>query len=291
MNETREVLIQIITEKAREMRRHAIDMAVLAGSNGAHLGPGYSMTEITATLYFGIMNYDPQNPTWPDRDRFILSKGHGVLGYYTALAEAGFFPMEVLDTFETDACDLSGHPCMKLDYGIEASTGSLGHGLPIAVGYALAARLDHRPYTVYCLVGDGECNEGSIWEAVMTANQYQLDNLVVVLDRNYLQSDGLSREIIQMDDMAEKWRAFGWLVREVDGHDVGQLLEALHIKSRPRGKPYVVIAHTTKGKGVSFFENNNDWHHNRLSKELAEKAYAELGFEYDGRFKVQERGG
>ena len=276
--ETKEQIIQRITEKARLMRKHAIKMALLAGPNGAHLGPGYSMTEIAATLYFGIMNYDPKNPTWVDRDRFILSKGHGVLGYYTALAEAGYFPMEVLDTFEKDECDLSGHPCMKLDYGIEASTGSLGHGLSIGVGLALAGKLDKKNYTVYVVVGDGECDEGMVWEAVMTANQYQLDNLVVIVDRNLLQSDGLCREIIQLDDLGEKWRQFGWVVREVDGHNVSDLLEALHIKSRPKGRPYAIIAHTIKGKGVSFFENNNDWHHNRMTKELAASALAEMGY-------------
>jgi transketolase len=229
-------------------------------------------------LYFGIMNHDPQNPTWPDRDRFILSKGHGVLGYYTALAEAGYFPLQVLDTFETDDSDLPGHPCRKIDYGIETSTGSLGHGLSIGVGLALAGKLDKKNYTVYVVVGDGECDEGTVWEAVMSANQFQLDNLVVVVDRNLLQSDGLSREIMQLDSLGEKWRQFGWVVREVDGHNVGDLLEALHIKSRPKGHPYAVIAHTIKGKGVSFFENNNQWHHSSLNKEQAANALAEMGY-------------
>ncbi len=280
VNKTRDIVIQEIEEKAMIMRKLAIDMGLIAVRNGAgsHLGPGYSIMEITASLYFHVMKYDPKNPTWEERDRFILSKGHGVLGFYTALALAGYFPVEQLLTFDTDQSDLVGHPCMNLNYGIEASTGSLGHGLSIATGYALAAKRDHKNFTVYCLVGDGECNEGSIWEAVMTANQYDLDNLVVIIDRNRLQSDGISTDIIQMDDMAEKWRAFGWMVREINGHNVGEILDVLHEKSRPRGKPYVVIAHTIKGKGVSFFENNNDWHYGRLTQEQAAQAYEELGF-------------
>jgi len=281
-------IIKEIEAKARMMRKLAIDMGLVAVRNGAgaHLGPGYSMTDITATLYFHVMNHNPKDPRWEDRDRFILSKGHGVLGFYTALALAGYFPSEQLLTFDTDESELVGHPCMNLDYGIEASTGSLGHGLSIAAGYALAAKLDKKKFSVYCLLGDGECDEGSVWEAVMAVNQYRLDNLVAIIDRNRLQSDGLSREIIQMDDMAEKWRAFGWLVREINGHDVGEIIDALHIKSRPVGRPYVIIAHTIKGKGVSFFEDDNAWHYGRLTNEQAEQAYKELGFSQNGKEAV-----
>ena len=278
-------IIKEIEAKARMMRKLAIDMGLVAVRNGAgaHLGPGYSMTDITATLYFHVMNHNPKDPRWEDRDRFILSKGHGVLGFYPALSLAGYFPVEQLLTFDSDESELVGHPCMNLDYGIEASTGSLGPGLSIAAGYALAAKLDKKKFSVYCLLGDGECDEGSVWEAVMAVNQYRLDNLVAIIDRNRLQSDGLSREIIQMDDMAEKWRAFGWLVREINGHDVGEIIDALHIKSRPVGRPYVIIAHTIKGKGVSFFEDDNAWHYGRLTNEQAEQAYKELGFSQDGK--------
>ena len=282
---TRCEIISEIEEKACLMRKLSVDMglvAVKAGA-GAHLGPGYSMTEITASLFFHIMKHNPKNPRWEERDRFILSKGHGVLGYYPALALAGYFPVEQLLTFDTDESDLVGHPCMNLDYGIEASTGSLGHGLSLSVGYALAAKLDRKSFTVYCLLGDGECNEGSVWEAVMSGNQYSLDNLVAIVDRNRLQSDGLSREIIQMDSMAEKWRAFGWLVREIDGHNVGEIIDALHIKSRPVGRPYAIIAHTIKGKGISMFEDDNAWHYGRLTQEQAEQAYQELGFSPQGK--------
>jgi transketolase len=257
-------------------------MALVAGSNGAHLGPGYSMAEIMATLYTGIIRHDPQNPVWPDRDIFILSKGHGVLGYYTILAECGYFPIELLKTFETKDSPLAGHPSIDKELGIEFSTGSLGHGLSIGVGIALAARMDGRDTDTYVYMGDGECNEGAVWEAAMSAHQFTLDNLVAVIDRNRIQSDGLSREIIDMGDMAEKWRSFGWLVREVDGHDIRQLLDAFHKRNRPNRQPYAVIAHTVKGKGVSFFENNNVWHHSKLNREQYVSALKELGFDENG---------
>jgi transketolase len=225
-----------------------------------------------------VLRQDPRNPEWPDRDRFILSKGHGILGYYTALAEAGYFSHQfLLDHYESDEGPFCGHPCRNLGYGIETSTGSLGHGLSIGVGIALAAKLDHKSYDTYVLMGDGECNEGSVWEAIMLAYQYKLDNLVAIVDRNKLQSDGLSREIIDMEPIADKWKSFGWLVREVDGHDPSELLDAFHCKSRPLGRPYVVIAHTTKGKGVSLFEDNNTWHHHKISSVEAEQALRELG--------------
>lgn len=275
---TREQLIAKIKEKARLMRRHSLDMALVAGSNGAHLGPGNSMSEIMATLYFGVMRHEPKNPRWPDRDRFILSKGHGVLGYYTVLAEAGYFPVEMLRTFETTDSPLAGHPSAALDLGIEASTGSLGHGLSLGVGLALGAKMDKKDYFTYVYLGDGECNEGMVWESIMCAKQLQLDNLVAIVDRNRIQSDGISRDIMDLGDMADKWRSFGWSAREVDGHDVPQLLDALHYRNIPKGSPYVIIAHTIKGKGVSFFENNNAWHHAKLTPDEYDRAVKELGF-------------
>ena len=194
------------------------------------------------------------------------------------MAEAGHFTYQfLLDEYATDAGPFCGHPCRNLAFGIETSTGSLGHGLSIGVGIALAAKLDHSTSDTYVLLGDGECNEGSVWEAVMLANQHKLDNLIAIVDRNNLQSDGLSREIIDMEPVADKWRSFGWLVQEVNGHNPGELLDAFDRKSRPVGRPYVVIAHTTKGKGVSLFENNNTWHHHKISPAEAEQALAELG--------------
>ena len=271
-----------IKNKARLMRKHSLDMALVAGSNGAHLGPGNSMSEIMATLYFDVMHHDPKNPLDPDRDRFILSKGHGVLGYYTALAEAGYFPVEMLKTFETNNSPLAGHPSIHHELGIDYSTGSLGHGLSIGVGSALGAKKAQKSFITYVYMGDGETNEGLIWEAAMAAAHLGLDNLVAIVDRNLLQSDGLSREIVDLGDMAEKWRAFGWHVEEVDGHDVEALLDVFQERKRPHGKPYVVIAYTIKGKGISFFENNNKWHHAKLTPEQYEQAMAELGFNEKG---------
>jgi transketolase len=282
LGETQEHLVLRIAERARRMRRHALDMALVAGSNGAHLGPGYSMAEITATLYTAVLRHDPENPQWPDRDRFILSKGHGVLGYYTILAECGYFPVELLGTFETKDSPLAGHPSIHGELGIDFSTGSLGHGLSLGVGTALAARMDGRDSDTYVYLGDGECDEGMVWEAAMAARQFRLDNLVAIVDRNRIQSDGLSREILDLGDMAEKWRCFGWSVREVDGHDIPGLLDAFHRKSRPSGQPYAVVANTVKGKGVSFFENNNQWHHSKITRRQYVDALAELGYDGNG---------
>lgn len=282
MVETQGILIKKINERARLIRKHSLDMALVAGSNGAHLGPGYSMAEIMSTLYTAVMRHDPKNPLWADRDRFILSKGHGVLGYYTILAECGYFPVELLKTFETKDSPLAGHPSIHQDLGIEFSTGSLGHGLSLGIGTALAARMDKKDTDVYVYMGDGECNEGTVWEAAMSANQFKLDNLVAIIDRNKIQSDGISREIIDLGDMAEKWRSFGWFVREVDGHDVGQLLDVFHKRNRPNRQPYAIVAHTIKGKGVSFFENNNLWHHNKINRQQYIDAMKELGYNQDG---------
>ena len=281
MNAKQELIVNI-ERKARLMRKHSLDMALVAGSNGAHLGPGNSMSEIMATLYFGVMRHDPKNPLDPDRDRFILSKGHGVLGYYTALAEAGYFPVEMLKTFETDDSPLAGHPSIHHELGIDYSTGSLGHGLSIGVGGALGAKKANKKFMTYVYMGDGETNEGSIWEAAMSAAHLGLDNLIGIVDRNLIQSDGLSRNIVDMGDMAEKWRAFGWHVVEVDGHDVPALLDAFEERQRPKNKPYVIIAHTIKGKGVSFFENDNKWHHAKLTHQQYVDALFELGFGENG---------
>lgn len=274
---TRTELISFIEDKARRMRVHSLDMALVAGSSGAHLGPGNSMCDIMATLYFGIMKHDPKNPFDEDRDRFILSKGHGVLGYYTALAEAGYFPVEMLKTFETNDSPLAGHPSIHHELGIDYSTGSLGHGLSLGVGCALDAKKTHKDFLTYVYMGDGETNEGSIWEAAMTAAHHELDNLIGIVDRNLLQSDGRGRDIVDMGDMAAKWRAFGWHVVELNGHSVEELLNAFETRQRPHNKPYLIVAHTIKGKGISFFENDNKWHHARLTPEQYTRAMQELG--------------
>lgn len=273
---SRSETIRLVEEQAYRLRRRVLEIGLEAGPHGAHFGSAYSMAEAISAVFFGVLRSDPAHPDDPGRDRFILSKGHGAIAYYITLAEAGFLPEGLLHTFETKDSLLPGHPCMHRDMGLEYSTGSLGHGLSLGVGVALHAKRTGRDYQTYVLVGDGECNEGSVWEAAMAARQFGLDNLTVIVDRNRLQSDGLCRKVMDMDDMAAKWRAFGWEATDVDGHDAGALLDSLHERSRPTGKPRAVIAHTVKGKGVSFFENNNDWHHRSITPEQVAAAMAEL---------------
>lgn len=272
---TKEQLLDQMTGMSQNMRRLAFDMALRAGSQGAHLGGGLSIMEIMAVLYGGVMKFEAGNPKWAGRDRFILSKGHGVLAYYSALAEAGFFPAAELEAFETDEGPFGGHPVVNLEKGIEFSSGSLGMGLSFGIGIALTRKPDN-DFNVYVLLGDGECNEGSVWEAAMSAGHYQLGNLVAIIDRNNLQYDGSNDKVMDLMNFADKWRAFGWEAVEVDGHDIAQLYEAFVNPNRDPHKPYVVIANTVKGKGVSFMENQRDWHHSRLTQAQYEQAIAEL---------------
>lgn len=273
---SREQVIDKVEKMAKRMRKHALDMALSAGSNGAHIGPGLSMIEITATLYGAVMKIDPQNPNWEDRDRFILSKGHGTLGYYTALAEAGLIEVDELATFEANEGFLPGQPTLNMAKGIEFSSGSLGLGLSLGIGVAMTAKRMSKDYKTFVLMGDGECNEGTVWEAAMAASHYGLNNLIAIIDKNCIQSDGGCSIIMNMGDMAGKWRSFGWEVVEVDGHNICEIYDAFLNSSRSATKPYVVIASTVKGKGVSFMENNNEWHHSRLSKTQYDAAMLEL---------------
>jgi len=271
-----EVIIPI-QKMAKRMREHALQMAFSAGANGAHLGGGLSMMDIMATLYGGILHLDPKNPEWDERDRFILSKGHGVLAYYTALAEAGFFPVEDLKKFELNGEFLPGHPVMNLKKGIECSGGSLGMGLSLGVGIALVGKMRNKRYRSFVLMGDGECNEGSVWEAAMSASHFHLTNLIAIIDKNNLQYDGCCSEIMNMDDFKAKWESFGWTVTETDGHNIKELYDAFSLCTGPFGKkPHVIIAHTIKGKGISFMENNAAWHHSRLSQKQYDLALAEV---------------
>lgn len=261
------------------MRRQALRMALSAGSLGSHVGPGLSLIEICAVLYGAVMKLKPDQPQWEQRDRFLLSKGHGTLAYYTALAEAGFFPPSELEQFEVPESWLTGQPSMYLEKGIELASGSLGLGLSVGIGVALAAKKKGLSYTTYVLMGDGECNEGTVWEAAMAAAHFRLDNLVAVIDANGMQSDGPCASIMDMGSHTAKWQSFGWEVLEADGHDVGSLYDVF---TGPRGappRPRVVIARTVKGKGVSFMENNNEWHFSRLTQEQYAAAMAELGDE------------
>ena len=273
--ESREHIVKKIEQMSRRMRRKALDMALAAGANSTHFGSGLSIIEITATLYGAVMKYDRDNPEWGERDRFILSKGHGVLGYYAALAEAGFIPIEDLSTFEKTGSYLVGHPVINRQRGIEFSNGSLGMGLSLCIGVALAGKRRNNKYKVYVLIGDGECNEGSVWEAAMASAQFKLNNLVAIIDKNNFQLGGPNSDIMSVGDLAAKWRSFGWDVMEVDGHNVGELYDAFCRIDIPE-KPVVIIAHTIKGKGVSFAENNNAWHHAALSKAQYDIAIAEL---------------
>jgi len=274
---SRQEQIDKVTAMAQRMRRNALKMAFQAGSNGAHLGPGLSIMEITASLYGAVMRFDPADPRFIDRDRFILSKGHGSLGYYTALAEAGIISTEELFSFEENGGLFPGQPAKNIDKGIEVSSGSLGLGLSIGIGIALDAKRKGKGYTVYVLLGDGECNEGTVWEAAMAAAHFHLDNIVAIVDNNSMQSDGPTASILDMIDLPSKWKSFGWYVKQVNGHDPASLLAALIDDKVPTGSPSVVIAKTIKGKGVSFMENNNMWHHNRLTKEQYDAALKELG--------------
>lgn len=269
--------IKKIKELADKMRRKALEMALAAGSNGSHLGAGLSSMEILACLYGGIMNIDSKNPHMEGRDYFIPSKAHCVLSFYTALAYAGFFPAEELDTFEVNGSKLPGHPVMNVDMGIEFSGGSLGMGFSQGVGLALAGKRKGNNNRIYVLLGDGECDEGSNWEAAMSASNFRLDNLTVIIDRNKLQYDGETEEVMALTSLKEKFASFGFCVYETDGNDADMLYNTfIKAKSSSEGKPTAIIADTIKGKGVSFMENKKEWHHSRLTKQQYDIAVSEL---------------
>ncbi|MFC3031828.1 transketolase [Pseudoalteromonas fenneropenaei] len=261
---------------AKFMRQKMLDISYQSGTS-THLGGALSMAEVMATLYGKVLRFDKNNPRWEDRDRFILSKGHGVLGFYPALLAAGIISEEKFATFQTNGSDLIAHPVMNLDLGIESSNGSLGHGISMAVGIATAAKRKNVAFKTYTLVGDGETNEGSVWEAAMLAAHLQLDNLTVIVDYNRHQNDGAGKDILLIDNMAERFSAFGWHAIEVDGHNIEEIVVAF--EETVFNRPKVIVAHTTKGKGVSFMENDNSWHHNRLTKNNYELAIGELNVE------------
>jgi transketolase len=259
---------------ARKLRRHIITMIGRVGSG--HPGGSLSAVEIVSTLYFRVLRHNPRDPQWSDRDRFILSKGHAAPMLYATLAECGYFPVEELFTLRKLDSRLQGHTDRRLTPGIEMTAGSLGQGLSFATGIALAGRLDSKPYRVYVLLGDGECDEGQVWEAAMAAAHFKLDNLVAIVDRNELQIDGWTCDVMGLEPFNSKWSSFGWHVIEVDGHDFAQLEEAYAQVRMVKGQPTVIIAHTTKGKGVSFMENNADFHGKAPTPEQVEIALKEL---------------
>jgi transketolase len=271
----RKKLIRDIEDMAARMRKSALDMAFSARGSASHIGAGMSIIDVLAVLYGGVMKLDKGDPIWAGRDRFILSKGHGVLGYYAALAEIGYLSKDDLDTFERSGTFLAGHPVMNRERGIEFTNGSLGMGLSLGVGVALALKKRGGANKVYVLVGDGECNEGAVWEAAMSAAQFKLDNLVAIADCNAFQLGGRNEDIMSVGDMAEKARSFGWNAVTVDGHDAERLYESL-TASYENGKPLMIAAKTIKGKGFSMFESDNRWHHAMLSKSQYDSLAEEL---------------
>jgi transketolase len=258
---------------AKAIREHALRMAHRARSS--HVGSCLSAADILAVLYGKVLRVDPKRPDWPERDRFILSKGHAAAALYAVLAERGFFPVDRLETYCQDGSSLLGHVTTGVP-GVEVSTGSLGHGLPIACGMALAAKRRKLPWRVFTLLSDGELDEGSNWEAILFAPHHRLDNLTAIVDFNKIQSFGTVKEVLDLDPLAEKWRAFRWGVREIDGHDLGQVEQTLAQLPFEAGKPSVVIAHTVKGKGVSFMEGQLAWHYKSPTPEQLAQALAEL---------------
>ena len=263
-----------LREISIRIRRHIVTMTGLAKSG--HPGGSLSAADIITVLFFKKMRIDTKNPRWKERDIFILSKGHATPVLYAALAEAGFFPVEELKNFRRLRSHLQGHPDRLMTPGVEMSTGSLGQGLSVANGVAMAFKIDKTPRKVYVLIGDGELQEGQIWEAAMTAAHYKLDNLTAIVDYNGLQIDGPVSKVKEVAPVAEKWKAFGWEVKEIDGHDFKQIIEALDWADGVRGKPAVIIAHTLKGKGISFMEGKVKFHGVPPSEEEMKKALEEL---------------
>ncbi|QDU99041.1 transketolase [Lignipirellula cremea] len=259
---------------AKQIRIHALKMTSQGGSS--HIGSAFSMADIIAVLYGGAMKVDPLDPRAADRDRFLLSKGHAGAAVYAALAERGFFPVEKLSTHYQDGSDLSGHVSHKGIPGVEFSTGSLGHGLPVAAGMAKAARLKGEQHRVFALLSDGECDEGSNWEAILFAAHHQLNNLVCIIDYNKIQSLAPVAETLALEPFVDKWISFGWHVIEVDGHDHQQLKDSFLPHANSTNKPLCVLAHTTKGKGVSFMEDTVLWHYRTARDEEFNAALAEL---------------
>ena len=263
-----------LKEVTRRLRRHIVTMIGKAGSG--HPGGSLSAVEIATALFWKIMSHKPSDPHWKDRDRFILSKGHAAPLLYSVLAECGYFPVSELSTLRLLDSRLQGHADRTATPGVEMSSGSLGQGLSFAVGVALAGRLNSQDYRVYALLSDGECDEGQIWEAAMSAAQFKLDNLTAIVDNNGIQLSGFNKDIMGIEPFTDKWAAFGWKVFDVNGHDLAQVIDALEKAKQVKGQPAVIIARTVKGKGVSFMENNVDFHGKAPSAEQLETALKEL---------------
>jgi transketolase len=267
--------VAALKRQAAQLRGKVIQMSHAA--QAAHLASSLSCADVVTAAYWHVLNIDPREPKHPLRDRFILSKGHAAAALYAALAMRGFFPIEELDTYCRDGGRLAEHPPANLLPGVEAATGSLGHGLPLGCGMALSGRIKGESFRVFALLSDGENNEGSVWEAAMFAAAQKLENVCVVVDYNKWQATARSNETLMLAPLADKWRAFGWDAHEIDGHDVGALAEAMQRVPNGSGKPVALIAHTVKGKGVSFMEDDNNWHYRAPTSEEVVKAHKELG--------------
>lgn len=270
----REAAVSSLVALCNRLRIDILHMIATAGSG--HPGGSLSAVDVIATLYEHILRHDPQRPHWPERDRFILSKGHAAPALYAVLAHHGYFPRADLATLRKFNSPLQGHPVVGTAKGVEACTGSLGQGLSVAQGMALAARLDRIPFRVFCMLGDGEIQEGQVWEAALSAPRYGLDNLVAIVDLNGGQLDGRVADILPLEPVVDKWRAFGWSVREIDGHEHAQILDALRDAGSERGMPTLIASRTVKGKGVSFMEHQVGWHGTAPNPEQLQQAIAEL---------------
>ena len=266
--------VEAVTRQARQIRRHIVEMVYLAKSG--HIGGALSATDIVTALYWDLMRIDPARPDWPDRDRFILSKGHACPVWYSNLATRGYFGIEHLKTLRQFGSILQGHPDMHKTPGVDITTGSLGQGLSLGIGMALNAKLSAKDYRVYVVLGDGEINEGQVWEAAAAAAKFKLDNLVAFIDNNRLQMDGFGADVMPMEPIDAKFRAFNWEVQRINGHDVGAIIAAVERAWATKGKPTCIVADTVKGKGVSFMENQREWHGEAPNQQQYEKAMAEL---------------
>jgi len=266
--------LEEIKNFSKRIRKHILDMALHAGASSSHFGGALSIVEIISTLFSYQMNLNEKNKYSETRDRFILSKGHACLAYYAALCEIGFIKKDELKTFEKNNSNLLGHPVANKELGIEFSNGSLGMGLSLGIGLCISSKKKNNNFKVYTILGDGECNEGSVWEAMMAAPHFKLDNLYTFIDRNNFQQTGSNNEIMSLDNLKGKLISFGWNTIEIDGHNINEISNALNVNDK--NKPTAIIANTIKGKGFSFSENNNSWHHAVLTKSTYEKALTEL---------------
>ena len=267
-----------LQKKAREIRRLIIKTAYESGRLG-HTGPAMSVVDICTALYYKFMRVDPKKPDWEDRDRMVLSKGHGCMVLYAILADKGYFPLDELKKLRYPGSILQGHPSMEKTPGIDMTTGSLGNGLGAGLGMAYYLKLLGKSSKAFVILGDGEMNEGTVWEAVIEAPVLGVENLIAIIDMNSFQSAGLTREICPMNNMKQRWEPFGWKVLEINGHDMAGIVSALDLAVNYKGGPVCIVAETVKGKGVSFMEHNNDFHQKLITKELYDKAMAELGGE------------